>query len=80
MSFCHKTLRMQLRLVITPIMTDEQLLHAVSAWNQSWDVISWDWLKRCEMNMKRYFCLDDDQRDGLRAIIKEQQIDAMEYV
>lgn len=80
MLFCHKTLPAHLLAVISGFMTDEQLLHVVSAWNQSWDVISWDWLKRCEMNLKRYLCLDDDQRDGLQTIIKNNEINPLEYV
>lgn len=56
-------------------MTDEQLYNVVSAWNTTWDVVSWSWLKKCQINLDRYMCLDDDQRVGLQNIIKQNDID-----
>lgn len=60
-------------------MTDESLLSTVLKWNATWGVISMAWLKRCQVNLDRYLVLDSDQRDGLRAIIKNNEIDPREY-
>lgn len=67
-------------MALSKIYTDSELLEAVSAFDETNNILPRGYLRPMFIDHGRYFCLDTKQRQTLEKIVEKHEIDLKEYV